>query len=95
MSVITAHTIQSISPRQTPYFIRDSKLKGFAIKVNPSGRLKFVIEVWHGGRSIRKTLGEHPVMTLKDAKLEAVGFMQYAKTNSLVNISGKSAFDSC
>lgn len=83
MSVITARSIQSISPRPTPYFIRDSKLKGFAIKVNPSGRLKFVIEVWHGGRSIRKTLGEHPVMTLKDARIDAVGFMQCVKTNNL------------
>ena len=84
MSVITARTIQSISPKSTPYVIRDSKLKGFAIKVNPSGKLKFVIEVWHDGRSVRRTLGEHPVMTLKDARLEAVGFIQSVKTDNLL-----------
>jgi len=56
MSVITARTIQSISPKLNPYFIRDSKLKGFVIKVNPSGKLNFVIEVWHDGRSVRRPL---------------------------------------
>lgn len=75
MSVITARTIQSISPKSTPYFIRDPKLKGFATKVNPPGKQKFVIEVWHDGRSVRSSLGEHPGMTLKDAKLEVVGFI--------------------
>ncbi len=83
MPVITARTIKSICLKSTPYFIRDTKLKGFAIKVNPSGKLKFVAEVWHGGCSVRKTLGEHPVISLQEARVQVVNFIQNVKSGSL------------
>jgi hypothetical protein len=57
MVSITTKTLQSIQPKSTPYFIRDSRVKGFALKLNPSGRVKFIAETWQDGRSIRKILG--------------------------------------
>jgi len=42
---ITLKVLQSVEPQSKPYFIRDTKVKGFAIKVNPSGSIKIIAEV--------------------------------------------------
>ncbi len=76
MSNITAKTISSIRPKVTPYFIRDKKIRGFAVKVNPSGSIKFVVELWHDDRSIRKLLGDHPTTDLQQARQRAVSFVK-------------------
>jgi hypothetical protein len=60
MATITAKAIKSAKPTNSVYFIRDSSLKGFAIRVFPSGTIKYVAELWYEGRSHRKTLGTTP-----------------------------------
>ncbi len=57
MSTITSSVLQSVKPKNTPYFIRDNKIKGFAVKVNPSGSIKFIVEVRSNGLTVRKTIG--------------------------------------
>ncbi len=76
MPNITIRTVNSVSPKSKAYFVRDSNLKGFALRVFPSGTIKYVAEVWHGGRSHRKTLGAHPMLKLSDARKDALAFMQ-------------------
>ena len=61
MPSITSRTIRSAYPKSVPFFIRDTKLPGFAVKVNPSGSVKYVAEVWNNGKSHRKTIGDYPV----------------------------------
>lgn len=76
MSTITARVIRGVKPADSVYFVRDTKLKGFAIRVFPSGTIKYVAEVWHNGRSHRKTLGTYPVLGVNEARKRAIVHMQ-------------------
>lgn len=79
MSKITSKTLREAVPKSTAYFIRDSKLKGFAVKVNPSGSVKFIAEVFHEGKSKRKTVGSYPLINLTQTRQNAVSFIQDVK----------------
>ena len=83
MTNITTRTIEKVCPKSIPFFIRDTKLKGFAVKVNPSGSIKYIAEVFHAGRSHRKTIGEHPIITLPKARQLAISFIHQVKTDRL------------
>lgn len=62
------------------YFIRDTTLRGLGVKVTPKGQKKFIVEVWHNNSSIRKTIGEFPYMSLKDARKEALPLISDIKS---------------
>ncbi len=83
MTTITARSLQSVQPKGTPYFIRDDKVKGFAAKVNPSGSIKLIAEVRHEGRTIRKTIGQHPHIVIGEARKLAITFIQQVRTGQL------------
>ncbi len=76
MPKITSRTIKSAKISSSPYFIRDNELKGFALRVFPSGTIKYIVEVWYDGKSHRRTLGKHPVLDLKDARQQAISFIR-------------------
>ncbi len=83
MTTITTRSLQSARPRPVPYFIRDDKVTGFAAKVNPSGSVQFIAEVRHNGRTIRKTIGQHPHIEIKEARQLALSFIHQVKTDRL------------
>jgi len=62
MTSITVKAIKSAKPTDSVYFIIDSNLKGFAIRVFPSGTVKYIAAVWHEGRSHRKLILRHEVV---------------------------------
>ncbi len=61
---ITSTLLPKLKPAIKPYFVRDINLQGFGFKVNPSGSIKFIAEVKHKGKSKRKTVGAHLVLSL-------------------------------
>jgi hypothetical protein len=76
MTKITSKTLKSATPSSSIYFIRDSELKGFAIRVFPSGTIKYIVEIWNNWKSHRKSLGSYPVIGLKEARQEAIHFIR-------------------
>jgi len=74
---ITQKVIGAIKKRQKAYFIRDTKLIGFAIKVNPKGQSKFIVEsrISGSGRNKRRELGVVGVMQLSQARDLARDFL--------------------
>ena len=56
--------IEALGPRKSPYDIRDADLKGFGVRVLPSGRKRFFI---HSRREGRRRRGLRPLR----AQLEA------------------------
>ncbi len=82
-AIITNRVLGNLRPNQAAYFVRDIALKGFGVKVNPSGKIVFVSEVWHEGRSHRKTIGSYPVLKLQQARTEALAFITSVKTGEL------------
>jgi integrase len=80
---ITPTLLSKLKPATKPYFVRDSNLQGFGLKVNPSGSVKFIAEVKYKGKSKRKTVGTHPVLSLQDAKSEALSFISGVKSGTV------------
>jgi len=63
-----------------PVFLRDTKLTGLAIKVNPSGSHKYIVEYSKNGKSKRITLGSTMLMSLQEARDEALNVLADATT---------------
>jgi integrase len=64
-AVIGAQLIKSLQPREKPYEVRDSRLTGFLIRVQPSGYMSYVAE-W--GRGKRKSIGRVGILTPAQAR---------------------------
>jgi len=80
MPSITQQTIRAIKPTGSIQYIRDSELRGFAIKVSAKGQVSFVVEGRiKGGTTFRIVLGTDETLTLNDAKPEAMQIMATAK----------------
>jgi len=75
-SAKNSEIVQNPLHASSAYFIRDSNLKGFALRVFPSGTIKYIAEVWFKGKSHRKTLGSYPTLSLTDARQKALSFIQ-------------------
>ena len=63
--------IEALKPRKTPYDIRDSELKGFGVRILPSGAMRFFIHSQHEGQRLWKTIGDADVMELEEARRRA------------------------
>lgn len=76
-TLITKKILSEIRTRIKPYYIRDTKLIGFAIKVNPKGQAKYIVEAKLGNsnRAKRKEVGVVNVMSLVKARELARGYL--------------------
>ena len=82
-AALTTRLIETLKPGVKPYFVRDTKCKGFGVKVNPSGLVKYYAEAKYLGRTNRKTLGESSLLSLDQAKLEAIRYLSKLKSGRL------------
>ena len=80
---ITLNVLKRLEPAETPYFIRATTLRGFGIKVNTSGVIKFFAETKYQGTNYRKTLGTFPALSIPEAEKEAVKFLNLVQTGQL------------
>ncbi|WP_430428400.1 Arm DNA-binding domain-containing protein [Parasphingorhabdus sp.] len=72
MTKLTKSKIDRLEIKSKDYFIWDSELPGFGIRVFPSGRKKFVLQYRHGRKSRRMMLGQHGAITLGQARKFAI-----------------------
>ena len=68
---LTDARIAALVPRKTHYDIRDGKLRGFGVRVLPSGRKRFFVHCQHRGRRVWKIAGEAEEMGVKEARSRA------------------------
>ncbi len=61
----TKRLLATAEPRERPYEIRDTQMKGLILRVQPSGHKSWVIE-WTRGK--RRTLGAFSHLTLDQAR---------------------------
>jgi integrase len=76
MAKITKRTVDALKPRLKPYIAFDDDVKGFGLRVMPSGVKSYILEYrpGSGGRSTSKrrlTLGKHGTMTPEQARKAA------------------------
>ena len=69
---LTDAGVGKLKPHTTEYAIWDSEVSGLGVRVRPSGHRSFV---WHGrvqGEPVRTTVGPAALMTVEDARKEAL-----------------------
>ena len=70
--ILTDARVKALRPRRTAYDIRDGKLKGFGLRVLPSGRKRFFVHSQHRRERVWKILGDAATMSLDEARSRAV-----------------------
>lgn len=71
-SLITYELVRSLQPREKLYEVRDVELKGFILRVYPSGRKVYVVEY---GRGKRVKVCDANVKTPREARLRATSIL--------------------
>ena len=60
--------IRALAPRNTAYDIRDGKLKGFGVRVMPSGRKRFFVHCQHRGKRVWKIVADAGAIDIAEAR---------------------------
>lgn len=78
--------VKALRPRQSAYDVRDVKLKGFGVRVLPSGAARFFIHVQHRGKRIWKIVGKSHIIPVQ-AKVgsDRIGVVQIIQDIGFVN----------
>ena len=80
---LTESRIEALEARKSPYDVRDSGLKGFGVRVLPSGNKRFFVHSQHEGRRIWKTIGDAGGMRLEEARRRAVAFLAALRSDDM------------
>jgi len=68
---LTDARVRALTPRKTAYDIRDRKLRGFGVRVLPSGRKRFFVHCQHRGERVWRIVGDAGAMSVSDARSRA------------------------
>lgn len=71
MSKLTKRLVDSLSPEPKERILWDDELGGFGIRIYPTGRKVYVAQYRANGRTRRKNIGQHGVLTAEEARKEA------------------------
>ena len=63
--------VEALEPRKSPYDVRDTELRGFGVRVLPSGAKRFFVHSQHEGRRLWKTIGDAGSIGLDEARQRA------------------------
>ena len=66
--ILTDARIAAFAPRKSSYDIRDGKLRGFGVRVMPSGRKRFFVHCQHRGERVWKIVGDADAMDITEAR---------------------------
>ena len=68
MQKLTKRTINALQPKAKDFFVWDSQITGFGVRVMPSGAKTYQAQYRKGGRTRRVSLGRHGRITVDEAR---------------------------
>ncbi|MDB4111990.1 site-specific integrase [Yoonia sp.] len=71
MPKLTKRTVDALAPDTKDYFVWDTLIAGFGIRIMPSGAKTYQAQYRKGGRTRRISLGRHGTLTVEQARLLA------------------------
>ena len=71
MPKLTKRTVEALPVKSANYFIWDDEVKGFGIRVMPSGTRTYQVQYRKGGRTRRASIGRHGTVTVDQARQRA------------------------
>ena len=80
MARITRKAVDALTARGREYMLWDQDIKGFGVRVHPSGRKVYVVKYRHQGRTIKKTIGPHGTIPPAAARARAAEIITAART---------------
>ena len=79
MPKLTKRIVDAADTRTTEYFVWDSDIPGFGLRVLPSGRKGYVVQYRAGRRSRRMGLGPSGILTCEQARNRAIAIVAAAR----------------
>lgn len=80
MAKLTKRAVDALEPAAKDYFVWDSQIAGFGLRVMPSGAKTYQAQYRKGGRTRRVSVGRHGKITVEEARKLAKEIMgQVAK----------------
>ncbi len=80
MGRITKKTVDALTARQREYMLWDADIKGFGVRVHPSGRKVYLVKYRVNRRVIKKTIGPHGAIPPAAARARAAEIITVAMT---------------
>lgn len=68
---LTQRRVESLRPRRRVRDVRDTQLKGFGVRVMPSGAKRYFVHSQNEGRRVGKIVGDAVAMAEADARVGA------------------------
>jgi len=92
---LTQRRVDNLRPRKTVRNVRDAGLKGYGVRVIPSGAKRYFIHSQHRGHRIWKIVGDAAVMTEDEARTRARSLLAALRDdrNIEMEVSGEALFE--
>ncbi len=74
-TILTDARVRALKPRKTVREVRDSKLRGFGVRVSPLGAKRFFIHCQHRGERLWKVVGDAGSLSVAEARASAAGML--------------------
>ncbi|WP_322867739.1 tyrosine-type recombinase/integrase [Aquicoccus sp. G2-2] len=71
MFKLTKRTVEGFEIRASDYLVWDRDMRGFGIRIYPSGKKTYLVQYRSGRRTRRITIGQHGVLTAEEARHSA------------------------
>lgn len=68
---LTKRSVDALEPKSAEYGVRDSELKGFGVRVMPTGRKTYQVQYRSAGRTRKFKIGIHGQITADEARKQA------------------------
>ena len=79
MAKITKRTVDAMAGNERERVVWDDDLKGFGVRVHPSGRKVYIVKTRYRGRVIKMTIGPHGAVTPSYARVRAAEIITDAR----------------
>ena len=79
MAKITKRTVDALVGQERERVVWDRDLKGFGVRVHPSGRKVYIVKTPYRGRVIKMTIGPHGAVTPSYARVRAAEIITDAR----------------
>ena len=87
MPRITKRTVDALVPAERERIVWDDEIKGFGVRVHPSGRKVYIVKYRHEGRAVKVTIGPHGLIATAAARARAAEIVTLARTGR--DLAGK------
>ena len=89
MAKITKRTVDALAGQERERVVWDDDLKGFGVRVHPTGRKVYIVKTRYRGRVIKRTIGPHGAVTPSYARVRAAEIITDARAGK--NPAGRNA----